>query len=243
MKIKTCFLILLFSSSLCAQEKQDSSKLKNKFNKVQIGINFSPDQCYRTLKSENPDSTILGILKQREAFEIPCLGFTAGVNFRYALTKILAIEMGLQIANKRFQTNDFAVIGGSFPIMPSSALYIYNHYYAEVPLLLNAVLGTNKLKISADLGIITGFFLHYTNTYDVFDPNGKLTEQKTKTYSGFNSLNFSPTVSLGLSYDFNKRSGISLEPTYRYGLVKIKKAPVHEYLWSIGLNIGYHIQL
>jgi len=45
-------------------------------------------------------------------------------------------------------------------------------------------------------------------------------------------------VSMGVDYKLTDKIHLSSEPTFRFGLSKIKDAPVIEKLWNAGLALG-----
>lgn len=68
-------------------------------------------------------------------------------------------------------------------------------------------------------------------------------KQKSPTNFDYNKVNISPTVSVGFDYKINSRMNLRVEPTFRYGVLKITKTPVTGYLYSGGLNVSYYFGL
>jgi hypothetical protein len=50
-------------------------------------------------------------------------------------------------------------------------------------------------------------------------------------------------VSAGVDYKLNNKMHLLAEPTFRYGIIKTKDAPVTEHLWNAGLNVGFYYSL
>lgn len=50
-------------------------------------------------------------------------------------------------------------------------------------------------------------------------------------------------ISAGIDYRMNDRMNLRVEPTFRYGVMKITDAPITAYLFNAGLNIGYYVRL
>lgn len=65
--------VVFLTFNMCAQDDDN-------FRRVQIGINFSPDYCYRSLRSKekSPGSTF--VMKERNNMEIPKWGYTGGLD-------------------------------------------------------------------------------------------------------------------------------------------------------------------
>ncbi|MFN8309622.1 MAG: hypothetical protein U0T73_06635 [Chitinophagales bacterium] len=55
----------------------------------------------------------------------------------------------------------------------------------------------------------------------------------------FNKVIASPTLSAGISYKINSRMNLRIEPEFRFSAIPLENAPIHEYLYSGGLNISY----
>ena len=91
MKLILTFLILFPLITFC----QNKDTLKTK--RIAIGVVFSPDYSYRTLK---PYSSSNLIAELRDSLEIPKFGFTTGLNLLLQLNKRLTLEAGLQFSNK-----------------------------------------------------------------------------------------------------------------------------------------------
>jgi hypothetical protein len=73
--------------------------------------------------------------------------------------------------------------------------------------------------------------------------DGKTETEKQTSLYGYNRLNISPLVSAGIDWQLNHRNSIRIEPTFRYGVLKIIDAPLTGYLWSAGLNLSYYFGL
>jgi len=72
------------------------------------------------------------------------------------------------------------------------------------------------------------------------------TDRKTRLTSesdSYNKLNFSPTMSVGIDYRINEKMNLRIEPTFRYGVLKIIDTPVTGYLYSGGINVVYYYGL
>lgn len=106
-------IVILLSNSAFGQDK-----VAGKNRRFFIGVNFSPDYCYRSL-SKNIDSisnSKWNYAKNIEdSVEIPKLGYTAGINFGYQIKSWLSIETGLQYSDKGYKT------------IPVTTVYDFSH--------------------------------------------------------------------------------------------------------------------
>ncbi|HRN94808.1 MAG TPA: hypothetical protein PL084_08790, partial [Chitinophagales bacterium] len=59
----------------------------------------------------------------------------------------------------------------------------------------------------------------------------------------YKKVNISPLISVGIDYKINSRMNLRVEPTFRYGVLKLMDTPITTYLYSGGLNISYYFGL
>jgi hypothetical protein len=50
-------------------------------------------------------------------------------------------------------------------------------------------------------------------------------------------------MSVGIDYRINEKMNLRIEPTFRYGVLKIIDTPVTGYLYSGGINVVYYYGL
>jgi hypothetical protein len=50
-------------------------------------------------------------------------------------------------------------------------------------------------------------------------------------------------MSAGVDYRINEKMNLRIEPTFRYGVLKIIDMPVTGYLYSGGINVAYYYGL
>ncbi|MBL0098010.1 MAG: outer membrane beta-barrel protein [Bacteroidetes bacterium] len=99
------YSILVCNPIFYSAFSQDTLTLQetSEFKRLAIGVNISPDYCYRTLKNNNGNSTSDMIIDLREESEGPKLGYTAGLNAGYNFSKKWGVEMGIQYSNKGYE--------------------------------------------------------------------------------------------------------------------------------------------
>lgn len=250
MKKVAALLICFATISLSAQEPSSAG-----LRKLQIGVNFSTDYCYRTVVNnyDNPDMD--WNIKSRNDRETPKFGYTTGVNLTYNLNKTIGFEIGLQFSNKGYQTETFNLTfgdqidspGGLTNIedseLPTLAKIIYSYQYLDVPLKANFSFGKRKLRFTTSAGIVTNFFINEITT-GVFE-YGDGSKKRNSTYGvmHFNTTNLSPMISVGIDYKISPKLNLKAEPTFRYGVLKISDTPITEYLWNCGVNVGCYYSL
>lgn len=243
MKKLIFFLATILTLSVYGQERE---------KKWQIGINFSPDYCYRMLKNNNGGTMADFVIATREELETPRWGYTAGLNFGYNFSKHFAIETGIQLSSKGEATDVHKVtlrfgdrIDDQYGFIPPSGKQItelkssYSSYiYSEIPVRAIFLLGAKKIRFVTSLGITTNIFIVAKSKSIV-----KMSDGSTATYghdmtTKFKTINLSPMASIGIDYKISNRINLRAEPTYRYGILKITDTPVTAYLWNAGLNLS-----
>jgi hypothetical protein len=240
--MKRIFLILTTFPLLvvCGQD----TKKKAKPNRISIGLNFSPDYSYRTLKNVagRPDGDL--VIKVRNGDEAGKFGYTTGLNVCINLTKRTGFETGIQYSNKGYQTKTHDLVYPQpDPTLPAKAKYIYNYSYIDIPLKIKFVLGKNKIRFTTGAGLTVNFLVKefQKNIYEY--SNGTTVKKTQPSTFDFNKINLSPTISAGLECKINDKMYLKAEPTLRYAVFKNIDQPVTECLWSAGLNIGFYYSL
>jgi hypothetical protein len=226
---------------------QDSTKTK-KASRFFIGVNFSPDYCYRTIK--HTDNSYLSdfIYDTRNKIEQPKLGFTSGINVCYILTKHISLDLGLQYSNKGYQTKNETLIyptPGSAATynLPTSGRFVYRYNYIDIPLKANFVFGKKKLRLITSVGLTTNIFISETNSFIGKYSNGSSFRSSSTANYGLSRVNLSPLISCGIDYKINNKMFFRVEPTFRYSILSTVNAPITEYVWSAGLNVSYYFGL
>jgi Outer membrane protein beta-barrel domain len=216
----------------------------NPTQKILIGFNFSPDYSSRTLKNNDGSSSSDLVIKSRNDIEVAKFGFTTGLNVCFNFSQLVGFETGIQFSNKGYKTKNQDLI--YFPPSPSSptkSKTTYAYQYIGIPLKAKFSFGKSKVRFISSIGFMTNLLLNVKQTNNFEYSNGK-TEKKTQsTTSGFKKVDISPIISVGIDYKLNNKIHLLAEPTFRYGAVKTKDAPVTENLWNTGLNVGLYYAL
>lgn len=254
MKLITFLLTTAIAANLFGQEEQKETP-PAEFAKVQIGANFSPDYCFRTLKNNDGSSSSEQVLNWRNENETGKLGYTTGLNAIFNFKKNIGIEAGIQFSNKGYQTKiqDLTLGSAIDPrrgfaynasgAAPIRAKFIYNDYYIDIPLKANFVFGKKKIRFITSVGLTTNIFIKEISTSVIEYNDGTSDKKSQSTTYDYNRVNISPIVSLGIDWKLNSKNNLRIEPTFRYGVLKITNEPLTDYLWNAGLNISYYFGL
>jgi len=251
MKRLTTITAMMISLVAFGQDNLNST-VSTEFIKFLFGVNISPDYCYRTLKNNDGSSTSSVIIDLRNKNEEFKIGYTAGLNVCYNISKNLGFELGVQYSNKGYAFEKSDLIFGDTidphygfdgTEMPTKAKFIYNHIYLDIPVRAIFSFGERRVHFITSIGVTTNILLKATQTSVLEYENGDTQRETNDQEDDFNSLNISPTVSAGIDYKISNKINLRAEPTLRYGLLKIIDTPVTAYLWSGGLNITCYYAL
>jgi len=235
MKNLAIFILTVFVFSAYGQGNSTSG-----FKKIQVGINISPDLCFRILKNNDGSSSSENIVHFRDSIETIKMGYTTGLNVCFNLNKTIGLETGIQYSDKGYQTivTEFVSIQPD-PNIPEKVRFIYHFHYIDIPLKANFTLGNKKVRFLTSIGIVSNIFIKETQTEILYFTDRKEKEKDPTGYE-YNKINLSAAISAGIDYKINSRMNLRIEPIFRYGILKINDTPVTGYLWNAGLNIGYY---
>jgi hypothetical protein len=247
MKKQATIVGLLFSIVLFGQSDTTKSK------KLLIGLTASPDMCYRTLENNDGSATSSMVIDSRNSYEIPKLGYSTGLSICYNVSSHIGFETGLQYSNKGEKLINSNLTYGDM-IDPRRGFYthgatatkvkiMYNHNYLDIPLRAIFTFGSKKVKFISSVGVTTNILISATQKSIITFENGDKERNTQKQQYNFNPVNVSPTISFGMDYGFSKKINLRVEPTFRYGLLKIIDAPITAYLWSAGLNLTCYYRI
>ena len=247
MKKITLLLITTLNISMFAQDKPNDDATT--FNKVQIGINFSPDIAYRAVKNVNTTYISNLLFANAANTETAKFGYTGGFNLCYNIKRYFGLEIGVQFSNKGYQTKTQNLIWPQTTVnQPTKYRDILNFYYLDIPVKANFSFGKKKLCFFSSIGLTTSVFLTEGSTSILTYADGKTTHntQAGGSNSYMTKVGLSPTISLGINYKINSKTSLRIEPTFRYGVIKADNTTsngINYYLWTCGLNIGYYFGL
>jgi len=243
----------IISITLYGQDTLKEKSTTADFKRLLIGVNVSPDYCYRSLQNNNGSSTSSNIIDLRNKNEGPKFGYTAGLNVCYNISKLLGIEAGLQYSNKGFMNSlKNSELNFGDPIAPRNGIvypnggitilipskFIYNYIYLDIPVRAIFSFGRRRIQFLASAGLTTNILLKATQTNIFENVNGSNKRETNDQIYNFKSLNISPLISAGIDYRISNKINLRIEPTIRYGILKIIDTPVTAHLWNAGLNIS-----
>ena len=231
-------LLLTFLSAITFGQKSKQA------NKISIGYSFSPDYNFRTLKNGDGNSSTDLVIKSRDDIEKAKFGYTTGLNVTFHFSDLLGFETGVQYSNKGYKTKEQDLT--YFPLnpsLPNKATTNYSYQYIGIPLKAKFTFGKSKARFISSAGFMTNFLLNVKQSTNYKYPDGKTEKKNQSSTSGFNKIDISPMVSIGVDYKLTGKIHLLAEPTFRLGLKKTKDAPVKEKLWNAGVAFGISYDL
>lgn len=246
------FLIIIFYALPLTSFGQDNA---TETHKLLIGVTASPDICYRTLENTNGSSTNDWIIDLRNDGESPKFSYSTGLSLCYNFTRHWGIETGLQYSNKGFKfVNSNPSFGDQIDPRygfiytqngptPTIVTFIDNFNYLDIPLRAIFTVGKRKIRFISSVGITANILINATNTSVVKYADGDTDRNTQEQPYDYKKINFSTTVSVGIDWQLCDKFNLRVEPTFRYGLLKIIDAPITAYLWSGGLNFTCYYAL
>lgn len=234
-----CLTMLLSCASvLYAQDRKGSPK-------VAIGFHFSPDYSYRSLQRSKGGNVPDFIISSRNDLEKAKMGYTTGLDVLFQLSKIVGLETGLEFSNKGYQikSRKLTYESPSASTDPVTAGLKYTYQYLGIPVRISFSFGNGRTSFVTGAGLVTSFLLN-ANTTAVYEYQNGTSKKNRQTYTDdFRKIDLSPMLSLGVKYKLSDKLYLKAEPTFRYGLLNTRSAPITEHLWSAGLNVGFYSNL
>jgi hypothetical protein len=237
MKQVLIFITVFVSFTAQGQESKPIQKFL-------IGYYFSPDYSFRTLKNNDGAPSNEFVIKSRNNSEIAKFGYTTGLSFCINFSQLIGFETGIQFSNRGYKTkNQDLVYLPPNPGSPTNTKTTYAYQHIGIPLKAKFSFGKNKVRFLSSIGLTTNFLLNVKQTINFEYADGKKEKKTQSATSGFNKIDISPMICFGIDYKLNNKIHLLAEPTFRYGVIKTKDAPVTENLWNAGLNIGFYYAL
>jgi len=235
-RLKTTITLFLLALISCPVFGQNSEKINNK--KISIGFTFSPDYCYRILKS-NPSEQYL--VDEQNSSQIPKFGYSVGLNSIVKFNSRIAVEFGAQFADKGYQTKRIEVAQTEpKKLTPNEMRVRWSIYFIDIPVKVNYFILYKDFKLFVSAGPSLNLFLYQKRIRFEYIP-----DKKTKyiTTEGFNKVGLTIMAGVGFEYSVLKKLNLRFEPTFRYSLTPLDDGDIKRYPYSIGACFGIYYRL
>jgi hypothetical protein len=240
-KVLALVVMTMGGSMVQAQEPSASPRFR-------FGMNLSPDMAYRTTHVVQRTTLSEGIQEFRDRMEIPRFGYSASLMAGYAITDRIGVEAGVGYALRGWQL-DISQLTFGDQIDPRRG-FVYTtsdgpltfigqeFHYLDLPVRGTYTLGNGRWRWISGLGVSLNFLVKATSTVALGD------DRSVRESEGrYHTVNLSPMASTGVAYAIGERMELRLEPSFRYGVIRISEDPITETLWSGGLNFGWFVRL
>lgn len=213
-------------------------------NPWSVGINFSPNFCYRTIRSNSKDPFMESWINSLNNYEVNGSGFNTGIQVSYKIRNAIAVESGLSYANYSYQNRPFPVATVNYPDFRSTtARYFYHFTYFEIPLRIVYIGNAPKNSFTFSAGIINQFGLDQY-TFERIESGNKIVEDNKFYGDKINSYNIASTISFGYLFRKSKKVSYHIEPTFRHQLLNYNEgSDLKKYLISLGFQFGVYYRL
>ncbi len=235
LKNTVCQITLFVFTVLTIQAQEPE---KNSSPKWSIGLSFSPDYCYRILKSEY----FSPVMEYRDETEIPKFGYTAGIGILRRLHRKLELESGICYSDKGYKTDkqNLSWVNSELDL-PSKYSIVYRYQYFEIPVKLNYYLLNRKILAFLTGGASVGIFNRQQTKLILEHTDGSKNSTLSENDLGFSALNFSIFVGGGILCPVSKSWSIRMQPLCRMALTPLRPTVgLKEKLFSTGLEVGFY---
>lgn len=239
-------LLMVIPSFTFAQQAEEKSAGDKAFS---IGLTFSPDYFYRILTSSGSFDWIKGLRSREE----PIFGYTTGISLNAKVHNRVSLETGLLLGKRGEQLGSNDLVFGdqiedrnnfNYTAGPSieKVSFKFHYYFFEVPIKVKYYLLNNRSKFYIAGGTSVNVFLFDRTVFRVEYSDGSVKKSKTLNnlgYLDFNRINLAILGGFGYSYDLTEKSYFKVEPIYRQSVVPLVRAPIKQYIYSAGIDLGY----
>ena len=236
MKIKTIIFILALPYFVSAQTNSSIDFI--------TGFEFS----YRDLIVEG-DGDILNTIIEVRKKETVKSNWRIGFNYNRKITNKFHLKSGLRLASVGYKGGKITglvwgseidpAMGGTGmpdPSLPHEVQFVYNYWFIEVPIIGRYEFEGNKIRPFIEAGISPSIYIS-SRTTQITDIGRESSFGRQKA-SSFTNLHWVANISFGINYTLNEKMQFFGQPVYRYHLTKLVDAPIKEYLYNFGLEIG-----
>lgn len=217
---------------------------KTSNNKFQVGLNISPDICYRQIFATegNENDFTKNLINLRNSSEKPKFSYSGGLSVVYRHNQKLSFQAGLNYANLGYKSEIAGFIGPAEEAFPLSAKYIYNFHYLELPTKVNFIFGEDRLQYSVGAGLSSAYLIEKNNTIVNYFADST-TRKNIQNQDPYKPFNLFATLNVGLHYQLSNKLQLKFEPTFRYGLLRTSDTPISGRLYHFGLSTGIYLEL
>ena len=235
MKAKTIILIILVLP-ICSFAQFNSS----------IDLIAGFEYSYRSLNLSSDANLPIDIIALRNSKETGKLNWRFGLNYNRRLSTNIFLKTGIRLASVGYKGEKLtdlrwpSEIGSSGymldPSLPHEMQLVYDFWFIEIPLAGRIEFSDKKLSPFIEVGVSPSYYLS-SRTKSITDLETTTTSQRGGN-SPYSNLHLVGVISLGTNYSINDKMQIFGQATYRRHMTRLVDAPIQEYLFNYGMELG-----
>jgi hypothetical protein len=240
--MKKILIIFASLSQLLIAQTTEPTTTTPKNRKIALGISFSTDYSYRSLKASS--DFYKPLVQLRDSVELPVFGFTTGLKLTTLLKKRFTFETGLLFSQKGYKDKPTIFVANTpDPHIPKTASYQLTYSSIDIPIKLSFYpIKTVKAGFLISAGIINNIFITEKKTSTYVYNNGSTQTVKDRSI-GFG---YQPSLLLSIGYQqqLSERLFFKVEPTYRRQIFDINSSGAYKtYYYSFGLDLSLYLKI
>ena len=206
------------------------------------GVHYS----YRNITTSSEDAMVIRIMENRDDKESGKLNWQIGLNYNRRIAKKIFLKTGLRLSTIGYKGEKINIKWASEydnmgqwtpdPNLMHELQIVHDYWFAEIPIIGRFEFTDKKLTPFFELGVSPSIYL--TRKVKSIKDIGTDVRFENNTITNFNHLHFVGIISFGANYSINEKLQIFGQPILRYHLTKLGDAPIEEYLFQYGIEIG-----
>lgn len=177
------------------------------------------------------------------SYAIPYFAYTNGFILGTKLTSLLSLETGIRYTQKQSSTKSFTPYyyeKGFCSTWDAPYTVTGTYKYLDIPLMLNLTFGKKKMQGIVSAGTDLNILLE-RKILHLLSPADNSPTEEYKDYQSAAKFNLSPTLGIGISYQFSSLLCLRVMPVAQIqALNNLKKDRYHplgsERIWSVGIS-------
>ena len=223
------------------------------FSQVKSTIDFVSgiEYSYRILKTTNDELITNVILDNREG-ETGKINFRLGFNFNQRLSEKIFLKSGVRLASVGYKGEKrTGLIWGSEidpnlgyqldPNLPHESQFIHDYWFIEIPIIGRYEFNNRKITPFIEAGISPNVYI--TSKTKIKTDISSNVEFYDETKLNFNRMHLAVNLSFGLNYQLSPKWILFGQPVFRYHFTKLVEAPIKEYLYNYGIELGARMKI
>lgn len=242
--LRLLFLLPLIVLVSVSQGQTDSTR------RWTIGTGVGAGLGYRTLAHTAPSTITDLIIRSRDEREEPRIALGGYVGVSYRLSRRIGLEAGIGHAQFGWQQRSDATgyivrdpVDAADPAIPERTMSSYIFHYLDVRLGATLTLGRGRWRSVSSLGVAPAFLIATRIRTQSEFSDGRRTEESHEPMEAFNTFNLFPYLGTGVAFHPNGRWEWRLQPSVRYGAMRIIDAPITAHVFSGIVDLGVRFTL